>query len=147
MYHIRDITYQTEDYVQMVALRDRLLRQPLGLSFTQAQLAEEAHDWLIGGFAVHAPTQLLGCAILTPRGHRIQLRQMAVAEGHQRQGLGSTLVRFAESRAAARGFRVLFLHARLEAVPFYQRLGYRRRGPMFTEVTLPHYHMDKVLFR
>jgi GNAT superfamily N-acetyltransferase len=148
MYDIREITYGTEDYAQMVDLRDRLLRRPLGLYFTPGQLAEEAHDVLIGGFATQLPdTPLIGCGILTPAGARIQLRQMAVAEDYQRTGLGSALVGFAETLAADRGFQVLFLHARLGAVPFYEKLGYRRQGAIFTEVTLPHYCMDKVLGR
>lgn len=149
MYPIGEISHNSDAYRQMVALRNDMLRRPLGLVFTQDELAREAQDILIGAFAapgLPGANRLIGCLVLTPAaGERIQLRQMAVAEDHQLSGLGSALVRFAEARARARGFSQVFLHARLEAVPFYEKLGYQRRGALFTEVTLPHYRMNKAL--
>ncbi len=37
------------------------------------------------------------------------------------------------------------MHARLYARGFYERLGYRAASDIFTEVTIPHIEMEKML--
>jgi predicted GNAT family N-acyltransferase len=37
------------------------------------------------------------------------------------------------------------MHARKTAVGFYEKLGYKRIGNEFLEVTIPHYAMEKAL--
>jgi hypothetical protein len=37
------------------------------------------------------------------------------------------------------------MHARKTALGFYEKLGYSRQGEEFTEVTIPHYIMEKAL--
>ena len=37
------------------------------------------------------------------------------------------------------------MHARETAVGFYEKLGYKVVGDKFTEVTIPHYVMEKKL--
>jgi predicted GNAT family N-acyltransferase len=39
----------------------------------------------------------------------------------------------------------MVLHAREEAVPFYERLGYEKHGESFIAVTIPHFFMHKRL--
>jgi len=63
----------------------------------------------------------------------------------QGQGIGTTLVEYAEALARKIGYRRMVLHAREEAVPFYERLGYARIGGRFEEVTIPHWAMEKCL--
>jgi predicted N-acetyltransferase YhbS len=71
------------------------------------------------------------------------MRQVAVREDVQGQGVGRMLVRYSESVAREQGFETMMLHARETAVPFYKRLGYAIKGGRFIEVTLPHYTMCK----
>jgi ribosomal protein S18 acetylase RimI-like enzyme len=73
------------------------------------------------------------------------MRQVAVAPGMQGQGIGRKLVEYAEEFARDGGFDLMLLHARETAVPFYEKLGYRRLGQRFEEVTLPHWAMVKEL--
>ena len=47
---LKQIDYGTEEYKQMVNLRNEILRKPLGLSFTAEQLDKEKEDILIGAF-------------------------------------------------------------------------------------------------
>jgi predicted GNAT family N-acyltransferase len=37
------------------------------------------------------------------------------------------------------------MHARKNAVGFYEKMGYRVKGPEFLEVSIPHYEMEKEL--
>ncbi|RPD40091.1 GNAT family N-acetyltransferase [Chitinophaga barathri] len=143
MLTIRTIEYGSCDYHDMVELRDKILRRPLGLTFSPEYLQQEITDVLIGGFE---ETKIVGCCILSPVDEQtVQLRQMAVDNTLQKTGAGSRILAFAEEQARAGGFSELMMHARREAVPFYVKNGYEVRGEEFTEVNIPHYEMFKRL--
>lgn len=133
----------TPDYDALVALRQEVLRAPLGLAFTPDQLAAEHGSYHLGGYSGGA---LAGCLVLRPLGGgRVQMRQVAVRAGWQGRGVGRALVEHAETRARELGFGVMVLHARESAVGFYETLGYQKQGARFWEVTLPHWEMTKTL--
>lgn len=140
---IRLIEYGSCDYHNMVALRDKILRRPLGLTFSEEYLRQEMHDILIGCFE---DNRIVGCCILTPAGENVvQLRQMAVDDDQQGKGTGSKVLRFAEESARKEGFTELMMHARAEALPFYGKNGYSTRGSIFTEVGIDHMEMYRKL--
>jgi len=140
------IEYKSSRYRDMVELRRRILRAPLGLDHTPQQLAKEQADTHI---AAYLDGHLVGCVILAAveksDGLVVQLRQMAVDPDHQGRGIGSQIVAFAEKLAADRGYREVILHARASATPFYERAGYAPTGEIFMEVTIPHRKMVKRL--
>ncbi len=86
---------------------------------------------------------VVGCVMFNPEGPTGRILQMAVAAAHQKQGIGTELVRILEARLAREGFREAYLHARIEAVPFYERLGYAVFGDPFVEVGITHRMMKK----
>lgn len=140
---MRIIEYGSCDYQEMVKLRDRILRQPLGLTFSPEYLQQEINDVLIGCFD---NDRILGCCILTPVDDTIiQLRQMAVDNDLQGKGTGSRILAFAEEQARSNGFSELMMHARKVAAPFYSGNGYAIRGDEFEEVGIAHYEMFKRL--
>ncbi|BAV09006.1 Acetyltransferase (GNAT) domain-containing protein [Filimonas lacunae] len=140
---IRIIDHGSKEYQQMINLRHMVLRKPLGLDFSTEELAKEKDDILIGCFD---EDKMEGCCLLTDSGNKIiRLRQMAVLSGLQGKGLGRVLMQYAENIARDRGYQKLSMHARKTAVGFYEKLGYRITGDEFTEVTIPHFEMEKVL--
>ncbi|CEK20076.1 acetyltransferase [Chthonomonas calidirosea] len=140
---IKHVPYNSPDYWQMVALRRAILRAPLGLDFTPEQLAIEGEDYHIGAWVGE---DLIGCLVLEPLANDIlKMRQVAVRPEWQGQGVGTALVRYAETFALQLGYRKLVLHARETAVSFYLRLGYTVEGEPFEEVTIPHRLMYKWL--
>jgi GNAT superfamily N-acetyltransferase len=140
---IRLIGHGTRAYDQMVALRMELLRRPLGLSFTEEQLAKEKDDILVGAFEKDT---IIGCCVLTGyNAETIQLRQMAVQQDIQHKGTGRHIIAFAEKTAREKGYTIMIMHAREVALGFYQKCGYTARGEQFTEVGIPHYYMEKRL--
>jgi predicted GNAT family N-acyltransferase len=52
---------------------------------------------------------------------------------------------FAENIARDRKYTRLTMHARKSAVGFYEKSGYRICSDEFTEVTIPHFVMEKEL--
>lgn len=140
---LRMIDHGSPEYLQMVSLRNDILRKPLGLSLDQIDLVKEAEDILMGAFE---DDKLLGCCLLTIMDlQTIRLRQMAVPNNMQGKGIGRALMAFAENIARDRGFRRLTMHARKTAIGFYQKLGYQVVGEEFSEVTIPHVIMEKSL--
>lgn len=140
---LRIIDHGTKEYQQMVNLRMDILRKPLGLSFDPAELEKEKEDVLMGAFE---DDRLLGCCLLTRQDqHTMRLRQMAVPNNMQGKGIGRALMIFAENIARDLGYKKLCMHARKTALGFYEKLGYTTNGEEFTEVTIPHYIMEKAL--
>jgi N-acetylglutamate synthase-like GNAT family acetyltransferase len=140
---LKMIDHGTKEYQQMVHLRNEILRKPLGLKFTEAELQQEKDDVLMGAFE---DDRILGCCLLTKVDDKtIRLRQMAVPNNMQGKGIGRALMIFAENIARDLGYKVLLMHARKTATGFYEKLGYSVSGNEFEEVTLPHYVMEKSL--
>ena len=127
----------------MVDMRIQILRKPLGLIFTDEELAKETEDILIGAFE---DEMMLGCCMLTKvKPDTVRLRQMAVKTGLQGKGIGRALMQFAENIARDRGNSKIIMHARKTAAGFYEKLDYKVAGQEFFEVTIPHYVMEKAL--
>lgn len=140
---IMQIDFGTPKYNQMVELRDEILRKPLGLTFTPADLERDKQDILIGAYD---DGRILGCCILTRESAtNIRLRQMAVRPNQQGKGIGQQIMRFAEMMARDKGYKVLSMHARDTAIGFYEKQGYKVVGKPFLEVTIPHHKMEKSL--
>jgi GNAT superfamily N-acetyltransferase len=140
---LKIIDHGTPEYQKMIKLRDDILRKPLGLGFTSQELEEEKNNMLIGAFEEDT---ILGCCMLVEENPQIvRLRQMAVLNDLQGKGIGRALMNFAENIARDRGYKVLSMHARKNAIGFYEKMGYKVAGNEFTEVTIPHYVMEKKL--
>jgi ribosomal protein S18 acetylase RimI-like enzyme len=140
---IREVAFGSAEYQQTLALREDVLRRPLGLDLSREDRAGEERQWHL--IAIRKQL-LVGCLVLVPLpGAAVQMRQVAVVPEAQRAGIGTALVAYAEELARSRKRTSMLLHARLEAVPFYRRLGYVLEGDEFLEVTIPHRAMRKAL--
>ena len=140
---LKIIDHGSPEYQQMIKLREEILRRPLGLGFDSGELETERDNMLIGAFEEE---QMLGCCMLVEENREtVRLRQMAVLNDLQGKGIGRALMSFAENIARDRGYKTLSMHARKNAIGFYEKMGYRVAGDEFTEVTIPHYVMEKDL--
>lgn len=140
---LKQIDHGTKEYKQMVALRHQILRQPLGLSFSNDELEKEKSDLLIAAFD---DDDMLGCCILTKvDNNTMRLRQMAVQNNLQGKGIGASIISFVENLARDKGCKSLMMHARNTAIGFYEKFGYKTTGNEFIEVGVPHHIMEKSL--
>lgn len=140
---LKIIDHGSKEYQQMIELRTDILRKPLGLTYDPKVLELEKNDILLGAFE---DDQITACCILTRfTAETCQLRQMAVQQSMQRNGVGAALMNFAEHMAKDHGFKFMMMHARASAVGFYEKLGYKINSDLFEEVTIPHYEMKKTL--
>ena len=87
---IKIINYFSSEYFQELALRNDILRKPLGLSFNLNDLTEEERQIHIGAFN---DGLLIGCLLLKPLNSTIiQMRQVAVIEKFRAKGIGKDMV-------------------------------------------------------
>ena len=130
-------------YESTVALRDRILRQPLGLKFSPDQLAAESMFIHMAG---SIDDQIRACCVVVEKEDAwCQVRQVAVDAQFQGQGYGKQFMEFAHNHILSLGGKRVFCHSRNVAEPFYKRLGYRSVGEYFEEVTIEHIRMEKDL--
>jgi predicted GNAT family N-acyltransferase len=140
---LKQIDHGTNEYLQMVNLRDNVLRRPLGLTFSHDELANEKDEILI---ACMDDGEMLGCCMLVKVDKEtVRLRQMAVAPNLHGKGIGASIINFAENIAIDKGFKTMTMHARDTAIGFYGKFGYAIKGHQFVEVNVPHHVMEKKL--
>ena len=132
----------TDYYQQELSLRDRILRKPLGMNLYDEDLSQDEKDIHIGAFIGE---KLVGCILISLYKKTLKMRQVAVDDTYQGQGIGSEMVRYSEKYANENGYNKITMHARKKSVSFYKKLSYSTVGDEFTEVGVPHYKMEKIL--
>ena len=75
----------------------------------------------------------------------VLLMEVAVATRYQREGIGRAMVQYAEKCAREVGYTKMIMHARLTAVLFYEKCGFRQEGDIFEEQGLTFAKMIKDL--
>ena len=138
---LAEVPYGSELYAQSLQLREAILRKPLGLTLSQKELADDVRR---RHFCAVMNGTVVGSVSLEALGpHTLQLKQMAVAESQQGEGIGSRLLVFAEAWARGGGYGMIILNARVGAEEFYKRHGYSAEGEPFDQNTIPHIRMTK----
>jgi len=138
------VPYQSWEYSQGLALREEILRKPLGQSFSPEELALEARHIHVVGFVGDT---LCATAVLVPEGHVFKMQRVAVDQAYQGQGIGGGLLTFCEGHVKDLGGTGIYCHARNTAVRFYSNNQYVRMGDYFDEDGIPHLKMMKTLTR
>ncbi|MBI1362908.1 MAG: GNAT family N-acetyltransferase [Proteobacteria bacterium] len=140
------VDYGSELWEQLLALRQEVLRQPLGLTFSPEELAEEYLGLHMCYREPEGP--ILGSIALFPHEVAIDtfhLRRVAVSPLARGQGVGKKLLSFAEHHALLMGRSKLELSARMSVLPFYEKNGYVAQGDVYEHLTIPHIKMTKML--
>ncbi len=142
--NIIEVDFATPEYDETVALRDKILRKPLNLSFSAEELSKEYTDIHLAAY--DASWILRGCLVLTPKPEKVmKMRQVAVDTVLQSTGIGRAMVEKSEVIARLKSCELMELSARQTAVPFYLKLGYHTEGAQFEEVGMAHFRMVKHL--
>lgn len=140
---IREILYNSTEYVKELELRDEVLRKPLGMSLYDANLESEKYDTHIGAFDNE---KLIGVLILTGiDSDNVKMRQVAVDVKFQSMKIGTRMIHFAEENARKKGYTTMVVNARKTAVEFYEKQGYEIISDEFLEINIPHFKMYKNL--
>ncbi|RFU14177.1 GNAT family N-acetyltransferase [Rhodobacteraceae bacterium W635] len=83
-----------------------------------------------------------GCARLASEGEAAKVQRVAVMPSHRGTGLGARLLRAVLDHARQAGFRVVVLDSQVQAIGFYEKLGFRAHGPEFLDAGIRHRAMS-----
>jgi predicted GNAT family N-acyltransferase len=74
----------------------------------------------------------------------VKLERFAVLSNHRRKGVGDALVDAVLSdvtRNAECAKKTIYLHAQVQAIPFWEKAGFGVEGEEFVEADIPHFKM------
>jgi len=91
-------------------------------------------------FLVTINDTAVATARLKPDG---QIGRMAVLSEYRHQGIGQKLLQYVLQNAASQNMKALYLHAQVDAVPFYEKQDFSAHGEIFYEAGIPHRAMSK----
>lgn len=83
------------------------------------------------------------CRIIQSDNDSYLIGRIAVRKAYRRKGLGTEIVKSAEEIIKESGGNNIYIHAQLQAVPFYEALGYLPTGAPDEEEGCPHQMMIK----
>jgi predicted GNAT family N-acyltransferase len=84
----------------------------------------------------------VGTGRLEPAG---KIGRIAVIAGQRGRGIGTQILLRLLGEARRLGIREPYLHAQVQALPFYEKLGFQCEGDAFDEAGIPHVRMSLVL--
>jgi predicted GNAT family N-acyltransferase len=111
--------------------------------FIEEQQVSDSDEWddddaVSAHVLVRLNRDPVGTGRLNPAG---KIGRIAVIAGARGRGIGGLILSHLLDEARRRGIRRPYLHAQLQALPFYEKLGFRSEGGVFDEAGLPHVRM------
>ena len=138
---IKEINYHSEEYQRLLNFRFNNLRKPLNLNWSKEDLLNENQQ---NHFALKNQSEIVGSFCLKKIDcSTIRLRQMAIEKKWQRQGYGSSILKFTEKFAIKNNYKKIIIIARLSALDFYKKNFFKTSGNIFTDVTVNSINMYK----
>jgi N-acetylglutamate synthase-like GNAT family acetyltransferase len=126
-------------------LRYEILRKPWNQPF--ASTKDEWEDQSIHVLMLDENENAIACGRLQLNSKdEGQIRSMAVREDMQGKGLGKKIIDYIENKAHMLKLKKITLDARINAVKFYERCGYKVIGESYLLFdVIQHYKMEKRL--
>ena len=138
---IKEINYYSEEYQKLLNFRFNNLRKPLNLKWSKEDLLNENQQ---NHFALKTQSEIVGSFCLKKINcSTIRLRQMAIEKKFQKQGYGSSILKFTEKFAIKNNYKKIIIIARLSALDFYKKNLFKTSGKIFTDVTVSSINMYK----
>ncbi len=135
-FHIRRARWP-EDWEALQLVREQVFVQEQGVPLELEWDGRDAQAFHL--LAEDRRGHPIGMARLLPEGH---IGRMAVVRPWRGRGVGTALLRAMVEEGRRRGLERLVLSAQLEAVPFYERAGFRALGEVFEDAGIPHRRME-----
>jgi predicted GNAT family N-acyltransferase len=102
-----------------------------------------SHPFMVVGFENRKPVATGRVIIDGVR--KAKIGRMAVLKEYRGRGFGRQILERLENTAFRAGHLSIELSAQLDAVGFYDRLGYKAIGEVYQEAGIPHVRMEKSL--
>ena len=96
----------------------------------EMELDEDQYGIHFGAFT---DNKLVGIISLFQTDRSFQFRKLAVLSEYQKMGIGNTLLQRVEEFAENEGGTVIWCNARVSAIGFYIKAGYKHTGKLFSK--------------
>lgn len=111
-----------------------------------ASLEMDGQDTVARHFALRDSGKIIATCRVRRMGSAAKIERMAVKKDYRRKGIGQELMKYVLQQLTGAGdIQLLKLSSQADAVPFYERLNFKKRGPEYMEAGLPHYDMTREL--
>ena len=118
------------------AVRNAVFVDEMGIDASLEDDGQDTRCWHVQARDQDGHT--IGAGRLDPDG---RIGRMAVLPGWRDRGVGNAMLQALLRQARSAGRGDVFLHAQVDAVPFYQRNGFTAEGPRFHEAGITHQTM------
>ncbi len=121
----RQITLDSPLYSKCVKLRRDFLWEPYKI-ITSARFDKEEQEAVIFVATLNG-RNVIGCILLSPEpmSNWLRVRQLVVDKSYRNQGIGTTLLSYAEIHATQMNFEQLALYAHEECFSFFEKRDYK----------------------
>ena len=141
-YHV-DTAPETTSLDAAAALRHRVFVGEQGVA---PEIERDGLDTLAQHVVVStADGTVVATGRLMPQGDAAKIQRVAVSPEHRGEGLGRLVMQGLEAVARDQGARTAKLASQVDAVGFYEHLGYVTYGEPFVEADILHRWMRKAL--
>lgn len=134
----KTIPYDSFEYKMAIVLRKEILQKPEECVCQK----EEVNFIHIAGYLKE---ELCASAVLVPENDFIKMQRVVVKTEVQRQGIGSSLLKYCEEYAKDHLFRIIYCYSRIETIPFYIKNDYQISGEVTYKNNIPHQKMTKLV--
>jgi Predicted acyltransferase len=106
----------------------------------------DEYDKAADHFLITADGIPAGCARMIYKDHdTVKLGRIAVLKEYRKHGIGKALCDFMINEASAKGYKKAMLGAQIQAVGFYEKIGFQSYGDSYLEGGIDHVDMIKTL--
>lgn len=129
---IERVSAATDEVKDLLAELDQALRGPYSADQRHALSVDQLFQDDIRFFLARLDGVAVGCGGVALFEDFAELKRMVTRRAARRRGVAAALLQRLEAEARAAGFAVLRLETgayQNEAIAFYERMGFRRRGP------------------
>lgn len=142
MIHVQKLTTKDAAYREVVAIRRAVFVEEQGVP---AALELDGYEDAATFFLAKDGATPLGTGRFRTKGPLLKFERIATVRAARGRGVGTALMAAMERDGAQRFPRHLpYMHAQLDAVPFYEKIGWTRVGDPFFEADIPHFAMLKL---
>jgi len=111
-----------------------------------ADLEIDGKDAEAQHFALMEGERVIATCRVRRMGSAAKIERMAVSKDYRGKGIGRDLMKFVVHKLShTEGITLLKLSSQADAVPFYERLNFKKHGPEYLEANIPHYAMSREL--
>ncbi len=123
---------------QAFAIRRRVFVEEEGVD---PKLEYDANEESAHHYLLLVGNRPIGTARWRETENGIKLERFAVLPEFRNRGLGEVILKEVLKDVIPLGKKI-YLHSQLKAVPFYERHGFVKKGPVFYEAGMGHYYME-----